>query len=73
MSEGLNVNVYYCDVTSMDIIYQPTIEEVGNADYTGEFWLLYPQRFTYLKRNEIQDMDSFYIDKGKLYITKLRR
>ena len=62
------VKVYYCDIYDMKYIHQPTVEEVADVEYTGEYWLLSETKFNLLKKvkitKRIQDM---FIDESRLF------
>lgn len=67
LDKGDKVCIYYCDINDMNIIHQPSKEEVSDADYTGEFWILKRQKFTFLKSIIIDTRKHFYIENCKLY------
>ena len=70
LSVRSKVNIYYCDVNDMNKIYQPTIKNVSDVEYTGEFWLLEKQKFNFLKSIYINYRKHFYVKNSKLYSIK---
>ena len=54
----------------MNKIYQPTIKNISDVEYTGEFWLLEKQKFNFLKSIYINYRKHFYVKNSKLYSIK---